>query len=717
MDDFDERNRKIVIFNWRTRKMKKRNVVLMLMLMCTVLSSPLFAGVLPGANGGRDFVEALVPGGVYLDFVANGVGYTNGGFTVTTNATDWGWPDDSDDDHHVDGDSNGDGDSYDSKSHTASDFIATISGLDSGVSYGIYLLAFQDGDGYGYKWGLTSASDNVIDPALQDADNAIIVSSPVGEKGTCLWLLREETFPASGAGEIVLHFGQAGGRTHHDGVLLLDERVNPSPVVNAGPDQAVYDPEGLPVQLAGTASDDGPLDGTSPGSPGGVVSSYWFQQSGPEGGVATFHPADTNLVYDPNVTFNITGAYELVLQASDGLLDSNDIVVITVKDHADDFLLGHWEMENNLLDTTTNNDGTALTQVGFDTDSAVGTYALSLYNPDYDEPNYAVHLGPAPELDIQTVPPEFTVSAWVKTTYSGSDEAVIISKGGDDGGGIRWVLGASEGRLRLTTDDNSSKLEPRGGIGIVDGLWHHVVGTCDGQRIRLYVDGVFDGDQGVPEGYDLSGSSQKHGYIGANTSMEHQTDPCEIQKPFDGLIDDVRVYNYALPLDDPTYPSILKLSAMGPIVASVYITENDGEFPWKPGRLKDLTGVVTDPGANPETNTVLWTTESGPGAALFTDADEPITTVGFPAAGVYVLKLTVTDPDAPGVDISDVIEVTAISPTCAEALADGHGLTSDVSGPDGEPDCHVDLFDVAAIAADWLKCMDPQDPDCDDPYE
>ncbi len=39
---------------------------------------------------------------------------------------------------------------------------------------------------------------------------------------------------------------------------------------------------------------------------------------------------------------------------------------------------------------------------------------------------------------------------------------------------------------------------------------------------------------------------------------------------------------------------------------------------------------------------------------------------------------------------------------------------ADISGPDDEPDCYVNLFDLAAVAASWLTCTDPYDPvNCD----
>lgn len=39
-------------------------------------------------------------------------------------------------------------------------------------------------------------------------------------------------------------------------------------------------------------------------------------------------------------------------------------------------------------------------------------------------------------------------------------------------------------------------------------------------------------------------------------------------------------------------------------------------------------------------------------------------------------------------------------------------LIGDLSGPDGRPDCYVNMYDFAAIASDWGKCTDPNNPAC-----
>jgi len=280
--------------------MKDKKVMFVVALACAVLGSPLFAQ--PTA----DSVGALVEGGVYLDFVASGAASTRGGFTVTTNASDWGYPDTSDSGWQVNANC------YDSKDHTASDFRATLSGLAPGGLYTVYLKSNYDANNYCFKWGLTSASEHAVSP-LTAAAGIYVVGNGPGTKGTYLYLLDAAGFRAGGSGELVIHIGKADLRTQVDGLVLVqvgvDPSFNPPPEVNAGPDQTIY--LGGSVQLAGAVTDEDPQVGEP-----GVLSWYWRQASGP--GTATFTPNNTTGILDPLVTFSAKGAYELVLQATDG---------------------------------------------------------------------------------------------------------------------------------------------------------------------------------------------------------------------------------------------------------------------------------------------------------------------------------------------------------------------------------------------------------------
>ncbi|MFB0524062.1 MAG: LamG domain-containing protein, partial [Phycisphaerae bacterium] len=113
-------------------------------------------------------------------------------------------------------------------------------------------------------------------------------------------------------------------------------------------------------------------------------------------------------------------------------------------------------------------------------------------------------------------------------------------------GGIRYMLSVSETddhKACLTVDDNATKVQSTSSVTVDDGQWHHIVGMRDGSSLRLYIDGVQDGAP-VPlsDGYDLSGTSQANAYIG--TGWRYDTSV--LHKFLIGVIDDVRVYAYAL---------------------------------------------------------------------------------------------------------------------------------------------------------------------------
>ena len=54
------------------------------------------------------------------------------------------------------------------------------------------------------------------------------------------------------------------------------------------------------------------------------------------------------------------------------------------------------------------------------------------------------------------------------------------------------------------------------------------------------------------------------------------------------------------------------------------------------------------------------------------------------------------------------ISVVSPEPLCGDL--EHQYPTGDVSGPTGTPDCYVDLYDLAALAAHWLTCSDPGPP-------
>jgi len=130
----------------------------------------------------------------------------------------------------------------------------------------------------------------------------------------------------------------------------------------------------------------------------------------------------------------------------------------------------------------------------------------------------------------------FSVFAWV---MGGAPGQVIISQADETGIGRSWLcIDASGGRLmtelRPTGRQGDSIVSP---AVIIDGAWHEVGFTWDGQYRRLYV----DGQEVIKDAGPLDGLENANGglYLGAAKTRQAGTF-------FSGLIDDVRIYNAAL---------------------------------------------------------------------------------------------------------------------------------------------------------------------------
>jgi hypothetical protein len=101
---------------------------------------------------------------------------------------------------------------------------------------------------------------------------------------------------------------------------------------------------------------------------------------------------------------------------------------------------------------------------------------------------------------------DFTVTTWVnlqKTTQYGSIIGTSQDNGNSEAG---WMLGYSEDTFYLAlaskgADDGDGKLTfLRGKTNYEAGRLYHVVATYDGQRMRLYVNGVLDGESAEQSG-------------------------------------------------------------------------------------------------------------------------------------------------------------------------------------------------------------------------
>ncbi|MHC4641409.1 MAG: LamG domain-containing protein [Planctomycetota bacterium] len=198
-------------------------------------------------------------------------------------------------------------------------------------------------------------------------------------------------------------------------------------------------------------------------------------------------------------------------------------------------LVGWWKLDDgsgtNAADAGDNGlDGTL---VG-DTSWVDGIVAGALA---FDGDGDYVDLGKDPAFDITR---QITLSAWIKVNDFDKEWQTIIAKG--------------DSAWRLQRNGNNNTLEfacsgllipgtrwgaIHGTVDVKDGWWHHVVGTYDGSKICLYVDGALDVSK---EAFGTIRLNDQPVYIGENSEKPNRF--------WNGLIDDVRIYSYALGADD-----------------------------------------------------------------------------------------------------------------------------------------------------------------------
>lgn len=231
-------------------------------------------------------------------------------------------------------------------------------------------------------------------------------------------------------------------------------------------------------------------------------------------------------------------------------------------------LIGYWPLDGDAVDATGNGlDGEVIGDIEFvdDVPSALGAGQSIILNKEFvedgggsedeidlarlddDYENGHIDLGNPDVLNFSDN--DWTISVWMKVPELLSQRGNLFSNGGDNGGGVRYVLGYIENggqAIVLTTDDNADKRQaqaPAADFVVDDEEWHHIVGLREDTELRVYIDGELAGENfDVPDGYDLSGTDQLPAYIGVGADAGSG----EFEKYFQGWVDDVAIWDEAL---------------------------------------------------------------------------------------------------------------------------------------------------------------------------
>ena len=128
---------------------------------------------------------------------------------------------------------------------------------------------------------------------------------------------------------------------------------------------------------------------------------------------------------------------------------------------------------------------------------------------------------------------QISVACWIKVNAFDKEWQALITKGN-----ISWRLSRGQKNNLHFACTGVWPEWVHGKKDVNDGQWHHVVGTFDGNKLSLYVDGQLDATASLVTAPRKIHITDEPVYIGGNSQKEDRN--------WNGLVDEVRIYNYAL---------------------------------------------------------------------------------------------------------------------------------------------------------------------------
>jgi hypothetical protein len=192
-------------------------------------------------------------------------------------------------------------------------------------------------------------------------------------------------------------------------------------------------------------------------------------------------------------------------------------------------LVAWWRAEGNALDSAGDIHGTL----------SGATFATGLVGQAFrfDGGNDGVLVGDAVALRPLT---NLTIEGWIKTPgVSPSVQASFIAaRSGSAIDGYEFgVYPQPTGELRFTLNGGAGGADLFSTNSVTDNAFHHVAATYDGVRMRIYRDGLLDGEKATAQSLNYTpGSPLWIGRREWNAIPGH----------FAGLIDELAIYNRAL---------------------------------------------------------------------------------------------------------------------------------------------------------------------------
>jgi len=144
--------------------------------------------------------------------------------------------------------------------------------------------------------------------------------------------------------------------------------------------------------------------------------------------------------------------------------------------------------------------------------------------------------------NVGSPPAGFSLSAWFNTSTASGTKIVGIENTQTGTGSSAWdrhIYMGTDGKIYFGVWDSSAHLVTSSST-LNNGSWHHAVGTNSGTISTLYIDGA---SQGTTAGGAYNSYGTAYWHIGGYKSSGWTNG---VDGYFNGMIDDVRIYNRAL---------------------------------------------------------------------------------------------------------------------------------------------------------------------------
>ncbi|OHB57674.1 MAG: hypothetical protein A2173_04650 [Planctomycetes bacterium RBG_13_44_8b] len=152
---------------------------------------------------------------------------------------------------------------------------------------------------------------------------------------------------------------------------------------------------------------------------------------------------------------------------------------------------------------------------------------------EFDGDGDYVNLGKGPDFDLTK---QITVAVWIKVNRFDKEWQTIIAKGDS---ALRMQRVRQTDSLEIACSGVAVPGTEWGGVygkmNVNDGQWHHAAGVYDGKKLSLYIDGKLDVSSNASGNINVNDYPV---YIGENAERTGRF--------WNGLIDDVQIYNYAI---------------------------------------------------------------------------------------------------------------------------------------------------------------------------